>query len=141
MYLSERRANGISVVLCKDIVDIVNGKSSVNVLVDRENGSKTAGSYAAAGFKRELAVGSTASAVDAELFDKLVVDIAASLNVARSSEAYGNFVLTLGVERELSVKSDYPVDLFKGIACFRGNYLLHLNRKITVDLLRLLSKN
>ncbi len=114
MYLSRGRADGISVVLCKDIVDIVNGKSAVNIVVDGENGSKTAGSYAAAGFKGKLAVGSTAPALNAELFDKLVVDIAASLNVASGSETYGNLVLTLGVKRELSVKSDYPVDLFKG---------------------------
>ena len=85
-------------VLCNNIVHVVNTETAVNLFVYRENGCKAACADTTTSGERELSVRGTFVTADSENLLELVIDVARALNVASSSETYGNVVATLGRE-------------------------------------------
>ena len=62
-------------IFFKNSVNIVNGKTAVNVVIHSNNRGKSAGADASASLQRELAVGRTFSVTDTQFFLKLVENI------------------------------------------------------------------
>ena len=72
-------------IFCKYAVYLVNGHSSVNVIVNHHNGCKSARADAAAGIKREYAVRRAFAHLDAQLLFKPFKDFVRTLYIAGCS--------------------------------------------------------
>ena len=88
-------------ILCQNLVQLVCCNTTVNIIIDGENRSQTAGTDTTAGIQREQPVVCALATLDAPFFFQFVINIAAALHITSGTQTNADGVFALGIERKL----------------------------------------
>lgn len=97
-------------VFSDDARNLVGGKTTVNLVTNHGNGSKTASSDATEGVQRELAIGCAFANLNVEFACESVQYFLSTTYVAGGTEAYIDRMLTLRLHGKEAVERNDAVD-------------------------------
>ena len=136
-FLLERPRLVLGSNVIKDLANVLDLKTAIDVLTDHDNRSQTAGAHATQAIQRELAVGGRLAHLNVENALDFLQQALRAAHVASGTQAHRNRVLTLGGHGEERVERNHAINLGGGHTQLAGNDALHLLGQIAMQCLTL----
>ena len=128
----------LSCYIIKNLANVLDVETAIDVLANHDNGSQTASAHAAQAVKRELAIRSGLTHLNVEDALDLLKQALGTAHVASGTQAHRNRVFALGGHGEERVERHHAINLGCGHAQLAGDNALHLLGEIAVQSLALM---